>query len=196
MESRGSWKECDSEYYPLKEEEMKLYQNSKILGSHFYSPWIPIQKRKWIKQWVLGCNFSDKVLHFRHGLQSPVAKGSLKKIALGFAKFPWGPPESFDVEIFLVWSAHPVVLHYHISLQPLTGLELIIKILNSYYNALISQNSCHDNGTSINQDNHVVRQSDWGPVDLSLRVDSRLFLWVACGFVLTSPLSAPWSSKY
>lgn len=139
MESCGSWKECDSEYYPLKEEEMKLYQNSKILGSHFYSAWIPIQKRKWIKQWVLGCNFSDKVLHFRYGLQSPVAKGSFKKTALGFAKFPWGPPESFDVEIFLIWSAHPVVLHYHISLQPLTGPEVIIKILNSYYNALINQ---------------------------------------------------------
>lgn len=84
--SCGSWKECDSEYYHLKEEEMKLYQKSKILGSHFYSAWIPIQKRKWIKQWVLGCNFSDKVLHFRYGLQSPAAKGSFKKNSLGICQ--------------------------------------------------------------------------------------------------------------
>lgn len=66
-------------------------------------------------------------------------KGHLKKTASGFAKFPRGPPESFDVEIFLFWSAHPVALLYDIFLQPLTDLEVIIKILNSYYTALINQ---------------------------------------------------------
>lgn len=92
---------------------MKLDRNSKILAYHFHSMLILIQNRKWIKQWVLGCNFSDKILHFRYGLQSPAAKGSFKEQPPGLCQVSRRPTWVFWCGNLLL-KYLPVVLLYYI----------------------------------------------------------------------------------
>lgn len=89
MENCGSRKELDSKSTIfLKKKKWNFIKIAGFGAIIFYSARIPIQKRKWIKHWVLGCNFSDKILHFRYGLQSPAAKGSFKKEPRALPSFP------------------------------------------------------------------------------------------------------------